>query len=121
MKNMTSKSVLLIAVVLLQACAAVGGRGGQKNDLRPDSTSNVEQGIAKDIGRLRVGESLISNLSNDTSVREYSVFEVYTAASGRVCREVGIKVLHEGSTVETAVLCQKNVGDWYWPRDVIFQ
>ena len=120
MKNSFSKIVVLLGVVILQACTSLGEKNIGVNTSQPEAP--IEQaGISYEVGQLEVGDSLLSDATNEIEAREYTVVEIYTAASGRTCREVDIRKLDGSEEVETSVLCQKKTGSWYWPRDVIFK
>lgn len=121
MKSTVLKIILILVVILLQACSFSGRKKIEPESIKSANAHSVEQGVARDIGRLAVGDSLTSNMSNDVAAREYLVVEAYTAASGKKCREIDIRELDGSEAIESADLCQKRSGHWYWPRDVIFK
>ncbi len=83
-----------------------------------ENTSNAKQKLAQDLGRVAVHDVVKTKNKKDQLVYEYEVLSEYTAATGRVCREIEITQRYANITSQV-IVCKNPKLQWYWPRQLV--
>jgi len=111
-------AVAISAIALLCACGTSGGAypKADANDTPLASTvdSSSTASPAYEIGIARVGATVRLPAGNPTGALSADVLGEYSAASGRLCRQV----LPHGGNGEIRLACQQRNGNWEWVRSL---
>ncbi|MDO6460981.1 hypothetical protein Q4485_09760 [Granulosicoccaceae sp. 1_MG-2023] len=115
------KSIPALALLLiLQGCASTGGSQETNTGLYSADNTAAAGKLADKVGEAQIGEVITASAAADGSVREYTVLEQYTAASGRTCRNVSVLNLNTQRS-STALYCLDEDDGWFRVRDILLK
>ena len=114
--------LILAGSLVLQGCAGnpVSGKSMQHEPLQQSESVLLKQSLANDLGEVKVLDVVKDSHYGRKTRMEYQVLEEYTAASGNRFRRVEQHKLASAKKTKE-VICKSIAGQWYWPRQIIFE
>lgn len=114
--------LLLLALLsaFIQACSSNQSRPIDLESEKVRRIVSEKKLLATALGNTAINDAYISKSTSLSMSAEYQIASVYTAASGRRCKEVKMTSPDEAAQA-LEVICLDGQGHWYWPRKIILQ